>query len=91
VSRRFNRIALVALSLAIAGCAHTELTVLLGPRSVDGDSAPGGFLQLSRRFGRHGICSYVHTSDPTSGRPFNNRHDPNEDMAGCGFTWRGSH
>ena len=79
---------LLLLCVLLAGCARTEVTVLFGPRRVDGDTAPGAMLQVSRLFGRHGICAYVHQSDPTSGRPFNDRYDSNSDLGACGLTWR---
>jgi hypothetical protein len=83
------RHALAMLGVALlAACAGTEVTVLVGPRSVDGDSAPGAMLNVSRRIGEHGICSYVHLSDPSSGRPFNDNGETNDDIAGCGWTWR---
>ena len=76
------------LCVLLAGCARTEVTLLFGPRRVDGVMAPGAMLQVSQLFGRHGICSYVHESDPTSGKPFNDRYDPDSDLGACGLTWR---
>lgn len=82
-------LAIVMLGGLLAGCSGLEATVMFGPRQVDGVVAPGAYLMLAQRFGERGICAYTHASNPAAGRPFNSRAETNDDMLGCGWTWRG--
>ena len=81
---------LAALAFLLAGCAHTEVTVMFGPRSVEGETDLGAFLMISQPFGKRGVCSvYMHESSPLKGEPFNNRDEIDSNAAMCGVRWGG--
>jgi hypothetical protein len=73
--------------LGLEGCARTEVVVLFGARSVEGEIEPGAFLMVSQPFGKRGVCSYLHTSNPVRGVPFDDRDEINLDGGMCGIRW----
>lgn len=79
------------LALLLTGCAtySPEVTVLFGPKRVEQDTSPAATLMLMQRFGKHGVCGDVHSSDPSAGWPFNHNHDFSVNTAGCGLRWGG--
>lgn len=80
-------IRLVLLCVALSGCAHTEVTALMGPRQVNHDDTEFVLtLQIIERFGKrgHGACGYVHNSEVLHGVPFNDHDELTTDTLGCG-------
>jgi hypothetical protein len=79
------------LAALLAGCStyKPEVTVLFGPKRIERDTEIGLTLSIVQRFGEHGACGYVHSSDPQHGAPFNNEHEFTLDAAGCGPRWGG--
>lgn len=77
---------LLTLLVVLGGCANLEATFLIGPRRVDGNTEAGALIMLSQRFGERGQCMYSHSSNPSKGRPVDDRDDVSVDFAGCG--WR---
>jgi hypothetical protein len=77
----------LALACLLTGCANLEVTALLGPRTVEGESEPGAFLMIARPIGKHGLCSYLHTSNPARGVPFNDKPSVEIDGGMCGWRW----
>lgn len=77
--------AALLLPVLCAGCAHTEVTALFGPRQVDRDNSDFSLtLQVIERFGKHGACGYVHDSEVFHGPPFNHHDELTTDQIGCG-------
>ena len=76
----------------LAGCASTEITLLLGSRRVLGETEHSGLaaeLTVTQSIGKRAVCSASHTSDPTKGNPVNDAFDVSVDFAGCGVRWGG--
>lgn len=85
------RLAVLA-ALLLSGCAYSpELTVLAGPKRIEGDVEAGLTLMLIQRFGErgHGACGWVHGSDIGHGVPFNDKPEYVFDSPGCGARWGG--
>ncbi len=84
------RFAALGLAIVLSGCAYSpELTVLAGPKRVEGDADFGLTLMLLQRFGEHGACGVTHGSDVAHGEPFNDRTEMVFDSAGCGLRYGG--
>lgn len=82
--------AVLLAALVLAGCATSpEVTVLLGPKRVEDSSTVGATFMFIQRFGKHGACGYVHSSDPAAGPPFNGEHEFTLDTGGCGVRFGG--
>lgn len=75
------------LSFLLCGCSHTEVTVLFGPRSVEGSTDLGAFLMVSQPFGKRGVCAFTHESSPLKGAPFNDRDELDVNAGMCGLRW----
>jgi hypothetical protein len=81
---------LILLSCLLAGCTHTpELAITAGARRVNGENSPGACLVLSQKFTSHIGASFVHCSDPTAGKPFNEDYDVSDDVLGVTVRWGG--
>jgi len=85
---------IAALAVAAGGCTHIqyqpELAATLGVRRVNGEGSPGACLVVSQRFTEHVGASYVHCSDFTAGKPFNDDYDVSDDVLGVTVRWGGN-
>ena len=73
------------LALLLSGCAGTEATLLVGPRSNREYTEIAANLTVVRKFSGRKVCGYVHESEVRNGVPFNNRPEQTSDFAGCGL------
>ena len=79
------------LALLLSGCSYSpEVTLLLGPKRIEGETDIGLTMSVIQRFGEHGACGYVHVSDPQHGQPFNDEPELTVDTGGCGGRWGGN-
>lgn len=76
---------LAALAVALSGCAHTEVTLLFGPRTDGHYTELAGNLTVLRRMGGRKVCAWEHQSEVRNGPPLNNRPEIHTDMLGCGL------
>jgi hypothetical protein len=60
------------------------MTLLVGPKRIEDNTEAGITLMVIQRFGAHGACGVVHSSDPGHGEPFNDESEFVLDTAGCG-------
>lgn len=76
---------LYPLLLCLFGCVSA--TVLVGPREVEGSNwEPDALtLMISKEYGKHGVCAYVHQSIITKGKPFNKDFEIATDQLACGM------
>lgn len=82
------KLALGLLALLLVGCANTEVTAQVGPRFWNREDPEWALqLDISHRFGKHGICSYLHNSEIGHGPPFNDEFENTTDMFACGARW----
>ena len=82
----------LVLALLLTGCAYQpEVTVLVGPKRIEGQVDTGLTLSLIQRFGEHGhgACGWIHSSDIAHGTPFNDEPEFVLDHPGCGARWGG--
>ncbi len=78
------------LCILLCGCSHQpELTLLLGPRSSEGQEDVALTGMLIQRFGKHGAAGCVHQSEPTRGQPFDERREETFDTCGLGLRFGG--
>jgi hypothetical protein len=84
---------IAALAVAAGGCTHIqyqpELAAVLGVRRVNGEGSPGACLVVTQRVTERVGASYVHCSDPTAGKPFNEDYDVSDDVLGVTVTFGG--
>lgn len=81
------RILALALSLLLAGCSHTEVTVLFGPRANGYYTELAGSLSVVRKLEGRKLCAYQHESEIRNGAPFNDIPEQTSDFLGCGIRW----
>lgn len=80
-------LAAALLALLGAGCAHTEVTVLFGPRTNRDYTELVGNLSVVRKLPGRKVCAYEHQSEIRNGPPFNDVEEQTSDFAGCGIRW----
>lgn len=84
---------LILLAALLSGCATTpEVVFTLGPRYINetGDTDVAASIAIKQRFGAHGVCQYVHQSEPQHGAPFNDFDEITSDHVGCGVAFGGN-
>lgn len=78
---------LLALCALLCGCAHTEVTVLFGPRTNGYYTELAGNLSVVRKLPGRKVCAYEHQSEVRNGKPFNDTPEQTSDFLGCGIRW----
>jgi hypothetical protein len=63
--------------------------IVTGPKRVEGQVDLGATFVLTQRINERVACSYIHSSDPHHGVPFNNKPEYTLDTVGCGVRWGG--
>lgn len=79
--------ALLLLSVAcLSGCV--EVSALVGPRYANRQDPEIALnLEISKSLGKHGKCSYVHSSEIAHGAPFNSDDEIATETIACGARW----
>jgi hypothetical protein len=77
------------LALLLTGCASTEATLLVGPRSNGEYTEIAANLSVVRKFSGRKVCAFIHESEVRNGRPFNGREEQTSDFVGCGLRFGG--
>ena len=82
---------LLPLIAAVTGCTHTEVTVLFGPRTSEGETDLALTFQVLQQIGESRVrCGYAHSSAIDKGEPFHpEREEITFDHLGCGLKWGG--
>jgi hypothetical protein len=75
--------------LLLAGCARTEVQLLVGPRTNREYTEVAANISVVRKFNGRRVCAYVHESEVKNGAPFNRNEEQTSDFVGCGLRWGG--
>lgn len=80
----------VLMLASLSACTHTpQIDLIAGARRVNGQSGLGTCAVISQRLKERHRVYYLHCSDLSKGRPFNDRFDISDDVIGYGLSFGG--